>query len=195
MSDSPPPAADRSRSSTPPLAVASPPTSPTARKTRAQTDRERAAASSALSAASPPPHTPLRSLPAAPAPAGPSAGPSAGAPATYPPLPKMTATSSAIAAMPVLRAVALRTGRSVNPNRPVNGEAIYAYMAGTIQTPACGHCVKNSGPFPLCVAVAGLLNGSCSNCHYNSEGSRCSFSGKSTFPSIFCFAVDGYLHL
>ncbi|KAL2817309.1 hypothetical protein BJX63DRAFT_429710 [Aspergillus granulosus] len=38
----------------------------------------------------------------------------------------------------------------------------------------CGHCAPGFGPFTNCVSVASYLSGSCTNCHFNSSGARCS---------------------
>lgn len=80
-----------------------------------------------------------------------------------------------LAALPPLRAPALRAGRTTNPARPSNLEAEIGQMVGQVQPLGCTHCVGGSGTWTQCVVVPGFFGGSCANCHYGSEGSRCSF--------------------
>lgn len=42
----------------------------------------------------------------------------------------------------------------------------------------CLSCARGSEPFARCVTVLELLSDSCINCHYDSEGARCSFQRK-----------------
>jgi hypothetical protein len=58
-----------------------------------------------------------------------------------------------------------------------NCEAALAYSRGQVLegATACRSCKTGRGPFAKCIVVKGHLKGSCSNCHYNSEGARCSF--------------------
>jgi hypothetical protein len=59
-----------------------------------------------------------------------------------------------------------------------NLEASLAYLRGELQEPECIHCSKkNSGPFRRCIVVKGLVGGSCTNCRYNEEQTRCSLRG------------------
>jgi hypothetical protein len=59
-----------------------------------------------------------------------------------------------------------------------NLEASIAYLRGELQEPECIHCSKeNSGPFRRCIVVKGLFGGSCTNCRYNEEQTRCSLRG------------------
>jgi len=93
-----------------------------------------------------------------------------------PPLPlTRTAATTALLALPLLRAPVPRPGRTPHTDRPSNLEAWIGQVTGQIQTPGCGHCVGGSGQWLHCVTVAGYFGGSCSNCHYGSEGARCSF--------------------
>lgn len=39
----------------------------------------------------------------------------------------------------------------------------------------CDYCKENYRPFEACTVFEGHLSGSCTNCHYNGEGCRCSF--------------------
>lgn len=54
-------------------------------------------------------------------------------------------------------------------------EAALAQARGRVAGQPCASCVRGGGPFTECVVVAGQLSGSCANCHYGSEGARCSF--------------------
>lgn len=67
----------------------------------------------------------------------------------------------------------MRSGRTINWDRPVNVEAVLIQITGSGVYPECSHCAKKLGPFEGCITAAGIANGSCGNCHYNSEGTRC----------------------
>ncbi|KAH8815123.1 hypothetical protein F5884DRAFT_851622 [Xylogone sp. PMI_703] len=54
-------------------------------------------------------------------------------------------------------------------------EALLGFLVGQVNGQPCTHCANGSGVWTECVSVAGYLNGACTNCHYGSEGSRCSF--------------------
>lgn len=60
-------------------------------------------------------------------------------------------------------------------------EAALAQMTGQLQSVSCAHCSKGNGPWDSCVVADQFLNGSCGNCHYGSEGARCSLR-KFLFP-------------
>ncbi|PUU81420.1 hypothetical protein B9Z19DRAFT_1122177 [Tuber borchii] len=60
-------------------------------------------------------------------------------------------------------------------NRIANHEAILGHTRGILQDKPCKTCEQMIGPFADCVAVTGEFLGSCTNCHYNSCGKRCSF--------------------
>lgn len=60
-------------------------------------------------------------------------------------------------------------------NRIANHEAILGHTRGILQDRPCKTCEQMIGPFADCVAVTGEFLGSCTNCHYNSCGKRCSF--------------------
>jgi Protein of unknown function (DUF3716) len=53
-------------------------------------------------------------------------------------------------------------------------EAYLGQLTGPENANACSHCRKGAGIWVLCVSVEGFFGGSCSNCHYNNEGVRCS---------------------
>ena len=83
---------------------------------------------------------------------------------------------TALAAMPVLRVVAVRPGRQgpLNTGRPTNFEAVLGQIVGQFAPAPCRHCAGGYGPWTLCVVVPGHFGGSCANCHYGSLGTRCS---------------------
>ena len=92
-----------------------------------------------------------------------------------PPLPAQpTRAMVALFRMPTQRAPAPRQGRMVTTARASNLEAYYGQYTGKVNVPECTHCAGGSGPWTLCVSVAGHFRGSCANCHYGSEGARCS---------------------
>ena len=66
---------------------------------------------------------------------------------------------------------------AINWERPVNREAIIGQTRGEVTSVTCGRCQNGLGPFSKCVVVEGFFSGSCTNCHYNSQGSRCSLRG------------------
>lgn len=89
-----------------------------------------------------------------------------------------SAPTRAIAGMKLLRGVVFRADRdSINLFTPQNCEAALAYSRGQVMggVSACKSCKRGSGPFAECVILEDHLRGSCSNCHYNAEGVRCSF--------------------
>ena len=81
-----------------------------------------------------------------------------------------------LSALPPVRVPEVREGRTITTGRSSNIEAFLAQMVGTeyVADP-CNHCASGSGVFTQCVTVNGLFAASCANCHYGSEGARCSF--------------------
>jgi hypothetical protein len=139
-------------------------------------------------AASPPPVAALSgsvgAAAAPPPPSGAASGPStiSGLVVT-----RLTGSIEALAALPELRPVTYRSGRTLKTGRTANEEAFLGQSRGSqrIGPSACKHCKakKQGGPFTSCVVVAGLFGGSCCNCHYNSETGRCSLrQGKFSGP-------------
>jgi hypothetical protein len=88
--------------------------------------------------------------------------------------PRPTRAMVALAAINPQRAPVLRPGRTVTTNRPTNLEAYYGQYTGQVNASGCTHCAGGSGPWTLCVSVAGHFRGSCANCHYGTEGAPCS---------------------
>ena len=89
-----------------------------------------------------------------------------------------SAPAKAMAKMKLLRGVEFRSGRNeINIFQIYNSEAALAYTRGQVRESisACQSCLRGNGPFAKCVVIQGYMKGSCSNCHYNSERSRCSF--------------------
>ena len=85
-----------------------------------------------------------------------------------------SAAMTALAALPRVRGIVLRPSRAVNWARGVNQEAVLAQTRGAPPPTPCASCARGAGPFTTCVVVAERLGGSCANCHYGSEGTRCS---------------------
>jgi uncharacterized protein DUF3716 len=87
-------------------------------------------------------------------------------------------SAESMAKMELLRGVEFRPGRvEINLFIHQNCEAALAYSRGQVMEGAngCQSCKRGRGPFAKCVVVKGYMKGSCSNCHYNAEGTRCSF--------------------
>jgi hypothetical protein len=68
----------------------------------------------------------------------------------------------------------LRPGRLINTARPTNLEALLGQFTGQLNSPGCTHCTGGHGVWGACVSVPGFFGSSCANCHYGSEGRRCS---------------------
>ncbi len=90
--------------------------------------------------------------------------------------PTRTAAMASLINLPPLRGPVPRPGRNPHTNRPSNLEAWLGHVAGQVQAPGaeCRHCVGGYGQWVGCVTVTGHFGGSCTNCHYGSEGARCS---------------------
>lgn len=97
-----------------------------------------------------------------------------------------TATARAVRPVARLRGLSLRwvvdrgsaagAYRTVNLTaRAANVESALAQARGVVAAQPCTSCARGGGPFSECVVLAGQLLGSCANCHYGSEGARCSF--------------------
>ena len=90
-----------------------------------------------------------------------------------------TATCSKIQSLNIVRGIRLRPGKVLRglAKGQANLESVLGQQRGEVKggPDACHHCQLSRGPFEECVTVDGMLNQSCTNCHYNSEGSRCSF--------------------
>ena len=72
------------------------------------------------------------------------------------------------------------------PARAANWEAGLAQVVGTAPSSECSSCAREAGPFTTCQVVEGELRGSCANCHYGSEGSRCSLRpGMCSLTALF----------
>jgi hypothetical protein len=96
-------------------------------------------------------------------------------PPALPALPaRPTRTMASLALLAVRRVPVLRPGRTTNPARPANLEAELGQFTGQVHAAGCTHCAGGSGVWTVCVVVAGFFGGSCANCHYGSEGARCS---------------------
>lgn len=158
--------------------------------------RAAAAASAALSSIAPSSAAPSSTAPSSTAPSSTSTifhnapystvRPASAPQPVLPNLPALQRSTRALTALyqlPVLREVAYRPGRSLSSlDRAVNHEAIIGTCVGSIAAVACVHCSSRYGCFAHCVVVAGYFHGACTNCHYNSEGNRCSFRSGSSKP-------------
>ena len=71
-----------------------------------------------------------------------------------------------------VRGVLLRHGKTLQFNRTTNRDAILAFTREEIAEQACTSCKAGAGPFMECITVQDMFKGSCSNCHYGSEGAR-----------------------
>jgi hypothetical protein len=79
-----------------------------------------------------------------------------------------------LSAMPPVRTAEIRNGRTLTTTRPSNLEALLGQIVGQVNSVRCTHCAGGAGVWSECVSVPGFFGMSCSNCHYGSEGSRCS---------------------
>ncbi|KAH0603159.1 uncharacterized protein H6S33_008163 [Morchella sextelata] len=68
-----------------------------------------------------------------------------------------TATAKKLASMDWIRTVLVKEDRGLNMATPVNVEAILGYSSGELAEAVC------------------MFAGSCTNCHYNSQGKYCNF--------------------
>lgn len=92
-----------------------------------------------------------------------------------PPSEKVSAAFGAFSQRPAIRRPLLRDNkRKLLLYRQSNREAYLAQSVGRLSAAPCGHCEKEKGPWDQCVVVDGFLVGSCANCHYGGEGTRCS---------------------
>lgn len=76
---------------------------------------------------------------------------------------------------PRVREVLLRPGKVLQMNRTTNQDAILGFTRGQKAKPACTSCKTGFGPCTECIVVPNMFKGSCTNCHYGSDGARCSF--------------------
>ena len=74
-----------------------------------------------------------------------------------------------------VRDVFLREERDMNLSRSANVEAILGQSRGKIEEEECEGCAEGMGLFTFCVTVEGMFKGSCTNCHFGSKASGCSF--------------------
>ena len=88
---------------------------------------------------------------------------------------KVSGVSVAFSRRPAVRQAVLRDqNRVLLLSCQSNREAYMAQCVGVLSAAPCVNCEKNDGPWDQCVSVAGFLVGSCANCHYGREGTRCS---------------------
>lgn len=96
-----------------------------------------------------------------------------------------SALSSRLSNERALRPVRQRRPEThLNMDRRSNVEAFLAHLTGVPVYRACKNCAKGHGPWHECIIYDGQMCGSCTNCWYNASGSRCTFHGKFTFPTL-----------
>ena len=88
---------------------------------------------------------------------------------------KPTKYMSELIQKPRKRRVLLRHDKTLQFNRTTNKDAILAFTRGEVAVPSYTSCEAGAGPFTECINVKDMFKRSCSNCHYGSEGARCSF--------------------
>ena len=82
---------------------------------------------------------------------------------------------TALADMPPVRNAPICQGRTLNLAWSSNIEAYLGQLTGQENATLCMHCGhKSAGIWTRCVLVEGFFLGSCTNCHYNNKGVRCS---------------------
>lgn len=70
----------------------------------------------------------------------------------------------------------IKPNKVINWARAVNREAGLIQITGDKKTTPCNFCAKGAGPFEGCFTAGNdIAQGACGNCHYNSEGRRCTF--------------------
>ncbi|PMD18111.1 hypothetical protein NA56DRAFT_648259 [Hyaloscypha hepaticicola] len=114
-------------------------------------------------------------------PAGPPLPPP---PPALPVLPAQpTRTMAALALLPPRRRVVLRAGRTTNPARPSNLEAELGQIVSQTRVFRCIHYTRGQGVWTVCVVVPDYFRENCTNYHYSSEGTRCSFRPAAAAPA------------
>jgi hypothetical protein len=106
---------------------------------------------------------------------------------------KTTRAITALAQMPSARAAEQRTTKALDLQRNSNRESYLAQCIGAVQTAPCKSCNKGQGPWKDCVVVPGFLNGSCANCHFGGEGTRCSLRPGKFISFSLSFLFSGYI--
>jgi hypothetical protein len=88
--------------------------------------------------------------------------------------PRPSQAMASLTGLVTVRFPILRPGRTINTARPTNLEALLGQMTSQVTTSKYTHCAGGSGRWSTCVSVPGFFGSSCANCHYGSEGRRCS---------------------
>ncbi len=89
--------------------------------------------------------------------------------------PHLTRAMAALSLLTACRVPVLRPGCTTNPARPANLEAELGQITGQVCASRCTHYAGRSGVWTACIVIARFFSRSCANCHYSSEGARCSF--------------------
>ena len=104
--------------------------------------------------------------------------------------PRPTRAMLSLSLLAPRRVPVLRPGRTTNrAARPANLEAELGQFTGQVHASGCTHCAGGSGTWTVCVVVAGFFGGSCANCHYGSEGARCSLRKYSNSCSLATYRL------
>ncbi|UPX20774.1 uncharacterized protein EKO05_0010994 [Ascochyta rabiei] len=94
-------------------------------------------------------------------------------------MPPASRACTRLASRPVQRQLEFRAGYEPSKfNLAVwqqNLESALAQVVGRVAPTECDSCQRAAGLYTTCVVVTGQLLDSCANCHYGSEGARCSF--------------------
>ena len=88
---------------------------------------------------------------------------------------KPTKYMSQLITQPRVRGIYLRPGKVLQMNRNTNQDAALGFTRGKKAELSCTSCKTGFGPFTECIVVPNMYKGSCTNCHYGSDGARCSF--------------------
>lgn len=111
------------------------------------------------------------------------------------PLDYLSGLGERISALPRQRCIDFRANAEGKPvlksvKEGSNNAAAWAQTRGFQVSHACSTCAAGNGPFVSCVVLKNLdcqhfFDGSCANCHFNKQGSKCSFRGCSlTLASV-----------
>lgn len=103
------------------------------------------------------------------------------------PVDSSTPLSKRIASLPLQRRIDFRLGQDGQPilkdlTDGTRNIAAWAQTRGVQAGNQCTHCASRRGPFMTCVILKNhdgqlFFEGSCANCQFHRQGSKCSFRG------------------
>ena len=103
------------------------------------------------------------------------------------PVDSSTPLSKRIASLPFQRRIDFRLGQDGQPilkdlTDGTRNIAAWAQTRGVQAGNQCTHCASRRGPFMTCVILKNhdgqlFFEGSCANCQFHRQGSKCSFRG------------------